>query len=104
MPGTITVTIGPSGIPWPLTMVPSDMMSATVYAQPTAPESPKPGVITITQLTTLTPTAAGGTSIVSGQTVTVTVTPSPVTVLVVSLETLISTTTAPGTTQEITAT
>ncbi|KAK7694533.1 hypothetical protein QCA50_001719 [Cerrena zonata] len=103
MPGTITVTIGSSGIPWPITVVPSDM-SATVYAQPTAPASPKPGVITITQMTTLTPTAVGGTTVISEQAVTVTVTPSPVTILVVSMETVISTTTAPGTTEEVTST
>ena len=103
MPGTITVTVGPSGIPWPLTVVPSGM-SATMYVQPTAPESPKPGMITITRMTTLTPSAVGGTSTISGQAVTVTVTPSPVTILVVSIETVISTTTAPGITQEVTAT
>ncbi|CAL1696070.1 unnamed protein product [Somion occarium] len=103
MPGIITVTVGPSGmVAWPLTVIPSGIPT-TVYVQPTSRPSASANVVTVTQFLGTTTLLAGMGS-AQGEAVTVTVSPTPVTVVFVSVETMISTTTAPGTTQILTST
>ncbi|TCD66371.1 hypothetical protein EIP91_001420 [Steccherinum ochraceum] len=106
MPSVITVTVGPTGVAWPLSMVPTGV-ATTVYIQPSAPTSMPPPVVVTSSVTSIWQTAStytnanGGFGVAgSGEmqvfatTVTVTPTPTQVTVVFVSVETL--TTTAPG--------
>jgi len=115
MPNIVTVTVGPTGVAWPLTMVPSGM-STTIYIQPSSPTSiPLPSAMT-TDLTSTWGTASfntangqmgamgsGGMQVVH-TVVTVTSTPTQVTIVFVSVETLTATTTAPGETVVVTTT
>jgi len=83
--GVITVTLGPTGIAYPITVVGSN--SETLVYQ-TAPPSGE--IVTLNGSIIATSSGPSG----SGQEITVTVSPTPVTIVYVSLSTVVSTLTA----------